>query len=113
AVPGLRLALSSTVPVGSGLSSSSALAVALTLALADASGCTLDRTEIARAALDAEVRATGVPGGLMDQLASLFGEAGHALLVDCRTLSVEPVALPRSLAVVVVHCGLARTLVGS
>ena len=112
-VPGLRLALSSTVPVGSGLSSSSALAVALTLALADASGCTLDRTEIARAALDAEVRATGVPGGLMDQLASLFGEVGHALLVDCRTLSVEPVALPRSLAVVVVHCGLARTLVGS
>jgi galactokinase len=112
-VPGLRLALSSTVPVGSGLSSSSALAVALTLALADASGCTLDRTEIARTALDAEVRATGVPGGLMDQLASLFGEVGHALLVDCRTLSVEPVALPRSLAVVVVHCGLARTLVGS
>ena len=49
----------------------------------------------------------------MDQLASLFGEAGHALLIDCRTLSVEPVALPRSLAVVVVHCGLARTLVGS
>jgi galactokinase len=112
-VPGLRLALASTVPVGSGLSSSSALAVALTLALADAARCGFERVELARAALDAEVRATGVPGGLMDQLASLFGEAGHALLIDCRSLSVEPVALPRSLAVVVVHCGLARTLAGS
>ncbi len=111
--PPLRLAVSSTVPVGSGLSSSSALAVALTMALVDAGGCPLDRLEIARAALDAEVRATGVPGGLMDQLASLFGVAGHALLIDCRSLSVDPVPLPRSLAVVIVHCGLARTLAGS
>jgi galactokinase len=112
-VPPLQLAVSSTVPVGSGLSSSSALAVALTLALADAGDCPLDRIETAKAALDAEVRATGVPGGLMDQLASLFGVAGHALLIDCRSLTVDPVPLPRSLGVVIVHCGLARTLVGS
>ena len=112
-VPATRLAVASTVPVGSGLSSSSALAVALMLALADRSGFVLDRRALARAALDAEVRATGVPGGLMDQLAALFGRAGHALLIDCRSLAIRPVALPRTLAVVVVHSGLPRTLAGS
>jgi galactokinase len=113
AVPAYDLAVASTVPLGSGLSSSSALAVALTLALGHGAELTLDRRELARVALDAEVRATGVPGGLMDQLAALFGRSGHALLIDCRSLEIEPVPLPRTLAVVVVHSGLPRTLAGS
>jgi galactokinase len=49
----------------------------------------------------------------MDQLASLFGRAGHALLIDCRDTTVTPVAIPTSVAVLVVHCGVPRTLVGS
>jgi len=112
-IPPLELAVSSTVPAGSGLSSSSALSVALTLALADAAGLELAPRDAARAALDGEVRATGVPGGLMDQLASLFGRAGHMLLIDCRSLDVEPIPLPASLAVIVVHSGLPRTLADS
>ena len=67
----------------------------------------------ARAASAAETAATGVPGGLMDQLASLFGQAGHALLIDCRATTVTPIAIPPSIAVLVVHCGVPRTLVGS
>jgi galactokinase len=113
AFPGLQLAISSTLPPGSGLSSSSALSVALTLALADAGGLVLDAREAARAALDAEVRATGVPGGLMDQLAALLGVAEHALLIDCRSLDVEPIALPGTVEVIVVHCGVPRTLAGT
>jgi galactokinase len=113
AIPALDLDITSTVPAGSGLSSSSALAVALTLTLADAAGLTLDRVEAARLALAAEVAATGVPGGLMDQLASLFGVAGHALLIDCHTNAVAPVAIAPGIAVVVVHSGMARTLAGS
>jgi galactokinase len=112
-IPGLDVAISSTVPAGSGLSSSSALAVALTLAFAEAGGLALTRTDAARVALDAELRAAGVPGGLMDQLASLFGEPGHALLIDCRSLDIEPIALPDALAVIVVHSGVARTLATS
>jgi galactokinase len=104
------LDVDTTVPVGSGLSSSSALAVALTLALG---GDALDRVEAARAASTAETAASGVPGGLMDQLASLFGRAGHALLIDCRATTVTPVAIPASIAVLVVHCGVPRTLAGS
>jgi galactokinase len=102
--------IATTVPVGSGLSSSSALAVALTLALG---GATLDPLDTARAASEAETAATGVRGGLMDQLASVFGRSGHALLIDCRANSVVPVPIPPSIAVLVVHCGVPRTLVGS
>ena len=110
AVPAADLDVDTTVPVGSGLSSSSAFTVALTLALG---GAALDRIDAARAALAAEVAATGVPGGLMDQLASLFGRAGHALLIDCRATTIAPVTIPASIAVVVVHSGVPRTLAGS
>ena len=112
-LPGLELAISSTVPAGSGLSSSSALSVALTLALADTAGLELPADEVARSALDAEIRATGVPGGLMDQLTSVHGVADHALLIDCRTLAVDPIPMPGELTVLVVHSGVARTLAGS
>jgi galactokinase len=104
----------STVPPGSGLSSSSALSVALTLTLAEAGGLEVDdRIEVAQTALAGEIAAIGVPGGLMDQLASLFGVAGHALLLDCRTNSVTPVPLPSTHAVLVMHSGVERTLAGS
>jgi galactokinase len=110
---GFDAAVTSNVPLGSGLSSSSALAVALTLAAADAGKLALDRRDAARAALEAEVLATGVPGGLMDQLTSLFGQRDHALLIDCRDLSIDPVPLPATHAVLVVHSGLPRALAGS
>lgn len=106
--------VTSSVPAGSGLSSSSALSVALTLALAEAADLDWDDLrEVARTALRGEVLATGVPGGIMDQLCSLFGVADHALLLDCRSLTVTPVALPRPYAVLVIHSGVPRTLVGS
>jgi galactokinase len=110
AIAAADLGVDTTVPVGSGLSSSSAFAVALTLALG---GTDRDRVDAARIASTAETLASGVPGGLMDQLASLFGRAGHALLIDCRSTTITPIALPRSVAVLVVHCGVPRTLVGS
>jgi galactokinase len=113
ALPPVDLAVSSTVPAGSGLSSSSALTVALTVALADLAGLAAERRDLARAALAAEVAATGVPGGLMDQLAALFAEPGHALLLDCRSLAVDPIPIPRAVGVVVVHSGEPRTLADS
>jgi len=103
------LDVDTTVPVGSGLSSSSALAVALTLALGGAAldGDGLDRVEAAARRVSRGDRGHRRAGGIMDQLASLFGQAGHALLIDCRATSVVPVAIPSSIAVLVVHCGVA------
>ena len=108
--PGLDLVLSSTVPSGGGLSSSSALTVALVGAMSAAAGAVLEPAEAARTALRAEIIATGVPGGLMDQLTSLSGRAGHALLIDCRTLRVEPIPIPDGLALIAVHSGVPRSL---
>ncbi len=111
---GFEGTVSSSVPTGSGLSSSTALSVALTLALGAAARTTFtDRRDVARISLAGEIAATGVPGGIMDQLSSLFGVAGQALLLDCRTLDVTPVPLPRTHAVLVVHSGVPRTLAGS
>lgn len=111
---GLEAALTSSVPPGSGLSSSAALEVALALAATDAAaGFALDRLELARACRDAEQQATGVPCGPMDQLASLFGRRDHALLIDCRSLAIDTVALPEKIAVLVVHSGIARAIAHS
>ena len=101
--------VTTTVPIGAGLSSSAAFEVALALALG-AEGSPL---ELAQLCQRAENEATGVPTGIMDQLASAAGVEGSALLIDCHALSVEPVTLPSELGVVVVHSGQPRTLATS
>ncbi|MGH9277661.1 MAG: galactokinase [Acidimicrobiales bacterium] len=98
-----------TIPVGAGLSSSAALEVAVALAI----GFAGSPLELARACQRAEHRATGVPSGLMDQLASAAGVAGHALLIDCRSDEVTPVPIAEGVDVVAVHSGQPRTLAGS
>ncbi len=107
---GFDAVVDSDVPVGSGLSSSAAIEVALALACAHVAHMPLAGLELALAARDAEHAASGVPCGVMDQMASVFGQSGHALLLDCRTLEITPVALPEGVAVVVVHSGVARRL---
>jgi len=98
--------VSSTVPPGSGLSSSSALSVAAALAFGSA-GSIAELAVLSRAG---EVRATGVPCGIMDQLASAGGVAGHALLIDCASLAIDPVAVPPEARIWVVPSGQQRRL---
>lgn len=93
-VPGARLEISGTVPQGSGLSSSAALEVALVLALMAVAGShERDRTELARLCSRIETEWVGAQTGLLDQLASLYGQAGHALRIDFRSLDVGAVPL--------------------
>ncbi len=101
--------VATTLPLGAGLASSAALEVATALAL----GFSGSPLALARLCQRAEHRAVGVPSGLMDQLASALGVAGHALLLDCRTTTIEPVALPEGAEVVAVHCGVPRSLAAS
>ena len=101
------------MPIGSGLSSSAAFEVALTIVAASVAGVELTAIEIALAAQEIEQRASGVPCGVMDQLASVAGRRGQALLLDCRSLTITPVPLPDALGVLVVHSGLPRQLANS
>jgi len=110
---GIDAVVGSTIPIGAGLSSSAAFEVAFGLALAAADERELGGDDLALAAQRAEQESTGVPCGVMDQMASVHGRAGHALLLDCRALTITPVAIPDSLCVVVVHCGVRRVLAGT
>jgi galactokinase len=110
---GLDAVLTSDVPLGSGLSSSAALEVACAVALADAADWRPGPTVLAEACRVAEETATGVPCGIMDQLVSLAGRDGEAVLIDCRSLALRGVPLPGRLAVLVLHSGIARSLEGS
>jgi galactokinase len=110
---GLDGTISSTIPLGAGLSSSAALEVALGLALCDAAEFELSQLDLALACREAEEEATGVPCGIMDQAASLCGKHNSALLIDCRSLEIQPIRLPPRLAVLILHSGMSRTLVGS
>jgi galactokinase len=104
---GFRGHLSTTLPVGGGLSSSAALEVAVALALGAPAD---DPVALALLCQRAEQRSVGVPCGIMDQLACTAGVAGHALLIDCSSLAIEPVALPDDLAVLVFDSGEERSL---
>ena len=107
---GMDALVTSDLSIGSGLSSSAALEVACALALVDAADWQIEPAALAEACRDAEAAAVGVPCGIMDQLASIEGRAGAALLIDCRSLEVTPVPLTDRLAVLVVHSGIARSL---
>ncbi len=108
---GAVIDIEADLPAGAGLASSAALCVGLALAL-DRGSAALEPLELARVAQSAEHRATGVPCGLLDQMACVFGTAGEAMLLDCRTLDVRPVPLG-DLEFIIVDSGLVRRLAGS
>jgi len=91
AVPGACVAFDSDVPAGAGLSSSAALECATALALTELAGVAVDRRELAAMTRRGENEFVGVPSGIMDQSASLLGQRGHALLLDCRSLETSQV----------------------
>jgi galactokinase len=88
-----------TVPQGSGLSSSAALEVACALAFGAASD---DKLALAQLCQRAEHHARGVPTGILDQLASVCGVEGSALVLDCHDLTVTPAPMPPATDVEVV-----------
>jgi galactokinase len=93
AVPAFQAAFAGDVPQGAGLSSSAAIEAATVLALDALGALGLPRTAMAQLCQRAENQFVGVRSGIMDQYAALLCQAGHALLVDCRSLASEAVPL--------------------
>src|ERR1700751_3636794 len=101
ALAGADIAIHGDIPNGAGLSSSAALEVSLAIALLSTAGRSLEPMEIAKLCQRAEVEFVGARVGIMDQFASCFGSAGHALLLDCRSLAHTQFPLPPGIAMVV------------
>lgn len=105
--------VASDVPIGAGLSSSAALEMATARVFTATSGLPWNAARMAKIGQRAENEWVGVNCGIMDQMISAAGKAGHALLIDCRSLETQPVPLPPGTAVVVLDTGTRRGLVDS
>jgi galactokinase len=89
-----RLEIAGDVPRGAGLSSSAALSVSLCLALCAVAGADPpERLALARLCSRVENEWCGAQTGLLDQLAALFGERGHAVRIDMRGPELRAVPL--------------------
>jgi galactokinase len=100
--------ITTTIPVGAGLSSSAALEMAVALAL----GSKHSSQDLALLGQRAEQIATGVPTGIMDQLCIASAREQHGTLIDCHTLNVQHIPIPEDIEIVVQFIA-HRTLEGS
>jgi galactokinase len=98
---GADLEIHGNVPMGAGLSSSASIEVATALALIGVSGLSLGLKEIAELCQRAENEFAGSRCGIMDQFISCFGKAGHALLLDCRSLDFRQIPIPPGVRLVI------------
>lgn len=107
---GLDIAVESSIPLSSGLSSSAALEVATARALDALLGTTSSYIDLARECQRAEQLASGVPCGVMDQLASAACIKDHAMLLDCQSYEMRHVPIPADAEFLVVHSDVPRRL---
>ncbi len=91
---GANLLVQGEVPIGAGLSSSAAVEVASALALISLNGAVIPLADVAKLCQRSENTFIGAHVGIMDQFVSCFGKAGHALLLDCRSLEFEYIPIP-------------------
>jgi galactokinase len=110
---GLMGMVDSSLPAGAGLSSSAALEVAIALALCAVAEFELEPLELGLACQRAELRAVGVPCGILDQAACLLGRDGAAILLDCSTLEHQLIPVPEQAGLLVVDSAVERRLEGS
>jgi len=110
---GLDGLVHSTVPFGSGLSSSAALEMAAGEIFMQAGGFEIGPLELALLGQKAENQFVGMNCGILDQYSSTMGQAGCALLLDCRALTSRLVSIAPGITVVVCNPKAGRDLVGS
>ena len=108
---GADLVISGNVPHSSGLSSSAALEVAMGKFCQQLSDLPLTHTEIALIGQKAENKFVGANCGNMDQLISALGQKDHLLMIDCRSLEIQPTPVPKDVAVIIVNSNVPHDLV--
>jgi len=109
-LPGANLVIYGQVPLGAGLSSSASLEVSVALALTSLAGIAVPRLDLVKLCQAAEHKYVGTRCGIMDQFIAGFGAAGHALLLDCRSLEYQLLPIPQDLRLVVCNSKVRREL---
>jgi galactokinase len=111
---GIDMVIAGDVPQGAGLSSSASLSVAVCRLFATLPGFEkLAPIDMALIAQRAENDFVGCKCGNMDQISSACGVDGHALMIDCRSLQVDPVPIPDGAAIMIFNSHVQRGLVDS
>lgn len=113
ALTGWEGVMAGDIPIGASLSSSAGLELATARAFSSVSGWVWEPKKMAQLGQQTENQWIGVNCGIMDQMISATGQANHALLIDCRSLEIEPVPLPPGSVVVVLDTMMRRGLVDS
>lgn len=114
AMAGMDILIDNTLPAGSGLSSSAAMEVAMVRSLLLLAGVEMDYAKVARICQQAEHAFPKAPVGIMDMTASAGGKAGHAMLLDCRSLDVKYVPVPPAdVRVVILNTKVEHSLAGA
>jgi galactokinase len=98
---GANLLIEGQVPIGAGLSSSASIEVAIALALLAISQADCPPLDLVKMCQRAEHEYVGTRCGIMDQFVAVFGRAEHALMLDCRSLRYEPLAIPPGVRLVI------------
>ena len=109
---GAALRIRGEVPIGAGLSSSAAIEVATCAALLNNSGFSVEPVEMAKLCQRAENEFVGMRCGIMDQFVSSCGQAGKALMLDCRSLDYQLLPLPSRTRLIICNTMVKHSLLG-
>ena len=88
-IQGFDTTFAGDVPLGAGMSSSAALESTYAFALNELFDLNIDKFELAKIGQSTEHNYCGVNCGIMDQFASIFGQKGHLIRLDCRSLEYK------------------------
>ena len=111
--PNIQAVVHGEVPIGSGISSSAAIELAFAVVWNQVAGFNIENKELAKISQQCENQFVGVNSGIMDQMASAMGKAGHALFLDTRSLDIEYAKIPKELTIVLCDTGKPRALTES
>ena len=107
---GANLEIESQIPLGGGLSSSASFELAVATALLRLADRSLPGPSLAAICQRAEIRYAGVNCGIMDQFTIACCKRGNAMLLDCRSLDIEQVAIPPSAGMLIIDSGVKHRL---
>jgi galactokinase len=107
---GANLEIESRIPLGGGLSSSASFELAVATALLRLADRSLPGPSLATICQRAEIRYAGVNCGIMDQFTVACCKRGNAILLDCRSLDAEQVAIPQSAGMLIIDSGVKHRL---